>query len=173
MEHLTKEQLTVISQAVKSELDKDQKRKAKELKDYRLRNTTLLVKNYRMLRVHCNGIVEDLEVYEDAVYDPSDLDLNSLMKYKAKTAKMLDYFDSIFRAYGELSKYRDGMHRRYQIVARMYVRSDCKQNANELASYFNIDRSTVTRDTKKAIDELSIMLFGIDSFDDLDKLGGE
>ena len=35
MENLTKEQLTVISQVVKSELDKDQKRKAKELKDYR------------------------------------------------------------------------------------------------------------------------------------------
>ena len=52
MENLTKEQLTVISQVVKSELDKDQKRKTKELKDYRLRNTTLLVKNYRMLRVH-------------------------------------------------------------------------------------------------------------------------
>lgn len=173
MEHLTNKQIETITKTVADRIDRANREKAKQHKDYRLRNTELLLKNYRMLRVHCNGIVEDLEVYEDAVYDPSDLDLNSLMKYKAKTAKMLDYFDSIFRAYGELSKYRDCMHRRYQIVARMYVRSDCKQNANELASYFNIDRSTVTRDTKKAIDELSIMLFGIDSFDDLDKLGGE
>lgn len=173
MEHLTNKQIETITRTVAYRIDRANREKAKQHKDYRLRNTELLLKNYRMLRVHCNGIVEDLEVYEDAVYDPSDLDLNSLMKYKAKTAKMLDYFDSIFRAYGELSKYRDGMHRRYQIVARMYVRNDCKQSANELASYFNIDRSTVTRDTKKAIDELSIMLFGIDSFDDLDKLSGE
>ena len=117
MENLTKEQLTVISQVVKSELDKDQKRKAKELKDYRLRNTTLLVKNYRMLRVHCDTIVEDLEVYEDSVYDPQELTLNTLMKYKARTAKMLDYFDSIFRAYHELAE-RDTemMLRRWKTV---------------------------------------------------------
>ena len=168
MEHLTKEQLTVISQAVKSELDKDQKRKAKELKDYRLRNTTLLVKNYRMLRVHCDTIVEDLEVYEDSVYDPQELTLNTLMKYKARTAKMLDYFDSIFRAYHELAE-RDTemMLRRWKTVYQMYVGSD-KHTAFDMAEYYGVDERTVYRYLNKAFDELSTLLWGITSFDDFE-----
>lgn len=168
MEHLTKEQLTVISQAVKSELDKDQKRKAKELKDYRLRNTTLLVKNYRMLRVHCDTIVEDLEVYEDSVYDPQELTLNTLMKYKARTAKMLDYFDSIFRAYHELAE-RDTemMLRRWKTVYQMYVGSD-KHTAVDMAEYYGVDERTVYRYLNKAFDELSTLLWGITSFDDFE-----
>lgn len=170
MDNLTPKQLETITKTVKREVDRDAQARAKQSKDYRLRNTELLLKNYRMLRIHCNRIVEDLEVYEDTVYDPSELNLNALMKYKAKTAKMLDYFDSIFRAYGELASRRDGMHRRFQIVAKMYVYKDCKLSANDLAQFYNVDRSTVTRDVKKAIDELSIMLFGIDSFDDLDRL---
>ena len=168
MENLTKEQLTVISQAVKSELDKDQKRKAKELKDYRLRNTTLLVKNYRMLRVHCDTIVEDLEVYEDSVYDPQELTLNTLMKYKARTAKMLDYFDSIFRAYHELAE-RDTemMLRRWKTVYQMYVGSD-KHTAVDMAEYYGVDERTVYRYLNKAFDELSTLLWGITSFDDFE-----
>lgn len=168
MEHLTKEQLTVISQAVKSELDKDQKRKAKELKDYRLRNTTLLVKNYRMLRVHCDTIVEDLEVYEDSVYDPQELTLNTLMKYKARTAKMLDYFDSIFQAYHELAE-RDTemMLRRWKTVFQMYVGPD-KYTAVDMAEYYGVDERTVYRYLNKAFDELSTLLWGITSFDDFE-----
>ena len=168
MENLTKEQLTVISQAVKSELDKDQKRKAKELKDYRLRNTTLLVKNYRMLRVHCDTIVEDLEVYEDSVYDPQELTLNTLMKYKARTAKMLDYFDSIFRAYHELAE-RDTemMLRRWKTVFQMYVGPD-KHTAVDMAEYYGVDERTVYRYLNKAFDELSTLLWGIISFDDFE-----
>ena len=168
MENLTKEQLTVISQVVKSELDKDQKRKAKELKDYRLRNTTLLVKNYRMLRVHCDTIVEDLEVYEDSVYDPQELTLNTLMKYKARTAKMLDYFDSIFRAYHELAE-RDTemMLRRWKTVFQMYVGPD-KRTAVDMAEYYGVDERTVYRYLNKAFDELSTLLWGITSFDDFE-----
>lgn len=168
MENLTKEQLTVISQVVKSELDKDQKRKAKELKDYRLRNTTLLVKNYRMLRVHCDTIVEDLEVYEDSVYDPQELTLNTLMKYKARTAKMLDYFDSIFRAYHELAE-RDTemMLRRWKTVFQMYVGPD-KLTAVDMAEYYGVDERTVYRYLNKAFDELSTLLWGITSFDDFE-----
>lgn len=168
MVKLTKDETQAIAQVVMELNAKEEKRTKKERKDYRLRNTELLLKNYRKLKIHCEGIIEDLEVYEAATYDPTDLDLHTLMKYKTRTAKMLDYFDIIFIAYADLSKrHGKAAERRHKIVSRLFVDNEVA-SANELAEYFNIDRSTVTRDIAKAIEELSIMLFGIDSFDDLE-----
>lgn len=164
---LSTEQVEQIVKVVKRESEKHDKKKRKETKDYRLRNTTLLLKNYRMLKAHCQGIEEELDEYENIVYDPSELNLNTLMRYKAKTRKMIEYFESVFKAYEELAK-RNGetMWRRYQVVSKMYVMQE-KQSADAVAEFYNIDRRTVFRDSKKAIEELSVLLWGVDSFDDL------
>lgn len=162
------ELMSFIVKEVIKENDKRNEVERKHRKDWRLRNTSLLLKNYRKLKAHCDNVVEDLEVYKDMVYDPKGLKLDTLMQYKTRTAKMLQYFDTIFKAYGEMSKYEGhSAERRYRIVSRMYVENQ-GASATELSEYYNIDRSTVTRDTTKAIEELSIMLFGIDSFEDLE-----
>ena len=167
MNGLTKEQLELISKTVMKEHSKASQRSKKEKRDWRLRNTRLLLNNYRKLKVHCDGIVSDLIEYQEMVFDPNGLQLGTLMQYKAKTAKILNYFDVIFKVYGELSK-RDGYaaERRYKIVRRLYM-DEHVSTAVELADFYNIDRSTVFRDVTKCIEELSIMLFGIDSFEDL------
>lgn len=164
---LPRELLAIITeQAIKSHEQQRFKEKIQQ-RDYRLRNTTLLLKNYHKLKVHCRAISNDVKDYEDMVYDPDELNLHTLMKYKARTAQMLNYFDSIFRAYGELSKRQgEASERRYRICRRMYI-DEKNGTAGELAEYYNIDRSTVFRDVSKAIEDLSIMLWGIDSFDDL------
>lgn len=86
------------------------------------------------------------------------------MQYKARTAKRLNYFDSIFKAFAELSKrQREASTRRYWIVYRMYIEPK-SITASELAYEYNVDRSTIFRDINKATKELSVKLFGIDSF---------
>ncbi|MGO4927379.1 hypothetical protein ACTQ5J_02095 [Fundicoccus sp. Sow4_F4] len=164
---LPRELLAIITeQAIKSHEQQKVKEKTQQ-RDYRLRNATLLLKNYHKLKVHCKAISNDIKDYEDMVYDPDELNLYTLMKYKARTAQMLNYFDRIFRAYGELSKRQgEAAERRYRICQRMYI-DEQNGTAGELSDYYNIDRSTVFRDINKAIEDLSIMLWGIDSFDDL------
>lgn len=164
---LPKELMDVIVETVAMEQEKQKNEDKAKQRDYRLRNTSLLLKNYQKLKVHCQAITDDVKDYENMVYDPDELNLHTLMKYKARTAQMLNYFDSIFRAYGELSKRQgEAAERRYRICQRMYI-DEQNGTAGDLADYYNIDRSTVFRDVNKSIEDLSIMLWGIDSFDDL------
>jgi predicted DNA-binding transcriptional regulator YafY len=39
----------------------------------------------------------------------------------------------------------------------------------KLAERFNVDENTIRRDEKKAISELSVMIFGIDGLNDMSK----
>lgn len=157
-----------IIKDILAEMDKNKKKAKKEKRDWRLRNTRLLLENYRKLSSHVNeSVKEDLDFYAEYTYDPSELDLHTLMKSKVKTTRMMRYFDSIFASYKELCQIEGyAAERRYKIVRRMFI-DEQATTADKLAEFFNVDRSTVFRDVNKAIEELSIMLFGIDSFEDL------
>lgn len=164
---LPQEVLGEITKHVMKVIDKNDKKDQKEKKDWRLRNTRLLLRNYRMLNEHCQGVEAELFAYEDIVYDPDELELHSLMKYKAKTAKMLLYFDEMFKAYGDYcNRAGEASSRRFQVIDRLYV-SHNKLTTAGVAEIFNINTRTVYKDADKAIEELSIFLFGIDSIQDL------
>lgn len=169
--NLSRKQLEAISETAAQEALKVYERKNKanhaEYRDWRLRNTKLLLKNYQLLVNHCNGIVEDLQDYENVIFDPEDLNLQTLMKYKARTKKMLDYFDSIWKSYHLFCKQKGGnIYRRYTVINKLYILEN-ETKIVDLAVYYGIDESTVRRDEKKATQELSIFLFGIDSLEEL------
>lgn len=164
---LDSDTIQLIAKTVYKELNKENQKKKNEHKDWRLRNTDLLLKNYRLLSKHCQDISQDLEIYESIVFDPEQLDLHALMKYKAKTKKMLNYFDSMLRVYREYCE-KNGItaQRRFKIMYAMYI-DQSNKSVDDLADYWNLDRSTVFRDIRKASEELSIFLFGVDSINDL------
>ncbi|MBS7578393.1 hypothetical protein HOY36_12785 [Enterococcus sp. MMGLQ5-2] len=161
---LTRHQIEIISETVLREHQKLKKIESKEQKDWRLRNTNLLLKNYRLLSKHCEEITEK---EENGSFNPIYMDLETLMKYKTKTKVMIKYFDSVFTGYKEFCNNNGFIaSRRYSILDSMYV-SEYKKSADELADFYNIHRTVVFRDVKKATYELSIMLFGVDSIQDL------
>ncbi|MEC5422382.1 HTH domain-containing protein [Virgibacillus sp. C22-A2] len=171
MAKLPSEFIDEITKSVIKIIEKENNKAKKEKKDWRLRNTRLLLKNYRMLEEHCKSVETDLEAYEEIVYEPEELELHALMKYKAKTAKMLLYFDDMFKAYyGYCYRAGEATQRRYQVLDRLYV-SDNEMSADDIAEYFNINARTVYKDVDKAIEELSVFLFGIDSIHDLQSGG--
>lgn len=164
---LDKQTVEEITKTVIKEMHKEQTKHTNRYRDRRLRNTKLLVENYRMLSKHCKGIDADLRIYEELVFDPEQLELHTLMKYKAKTKKMLIYLDSQLTAYREFCKATGPMaERRYKIMYAMFIEEQGRVK-DDIATYYNVDRSTMFRDAKKAIEELSIFLFGLDSLYDL------
>jgi hypothetical protein len=169
-EKLTKDTLAAITQeVVKIEAMKGKERK-RERRNWKLRNTTLLLKKYQMLREHCEGVIPKLTEYENSIFDPEELNLETLMKYKARTKEMLDYFDLMFSSYCQYCHNQGPMaERRFNIIRQLYVfeNSNEYKSKNDLAAFYNVDSRTVDRDIKKASEELSIFLFGIDSLDDL------
>lgn len=120
-----------------------------------------------MLKKHCDQIVPELEEYEEFIFDASELNIQSMMKYKAKTKKMLDYFDVVLGSY---KKYCDisgeAIKRRCNVLIKSYI-NQSRMKFVDIAELYGIDERTIRRDEKKAIQELSVFLFGIDSLEDL------
>ena len=167
---LSKTQLEIISEAVLKEHQKLLKKEHEAEKDWRLRNTKLLLKHYQMLQKHCEEITEDLEDYEEIVFDPAELDLKALMKYKAKTKKMLDYFDASFGSYRDFCKSKGyASARRCDVLYKLYISTDNFSKV-KIAEFYNLDEKTIRMDEAKATEELSVFLFGIDSLADLEGL---
>lgn len=164
---LTKHQIEIIVDAVLKSQKKINKEEQQEKKNWKLRNTKLLLKNYRMLNKHCEEIVEQLEGYEGILFSSNELNLQTLMKYKAKTKKLMNYFDSTFSHYKEFC-IAQGINgsRKIGSLEKMYI-ANCKMSAGQIAEYYNVDKRTVHRDLKKGTDELTIFLFGVDSLEDL------
>lgn len=155
-----------ITKAILDEQKKQQAKLIKEKRDKRLRNTALLLKHYHKLKRHCETIVNELEVYEDSVYDPYEINLNTLMKYKTKTAKMLDYFDISFDVYRKHCKDKgESIARRCDVIHKSYILNPAMKKI-DIATLYGVDERTIRRDETKAVEELSIILFGIDSLTD-------
>lgn len=54
--------------------------------------------------------------------------------------------------------------RRFKVLKKRYLVED-KLTVKEIVELHSIDQSTVYRDTKQAIKDMSILLFGIDAID--------
>lgn len=169
--NLSRKQIEAISETAAKEALKVFERKKKEKqdhhRDWRLRNTRLLFKNYRLLVKHCEEVVGDLEDYENIIFDPEDLNLQELMKYKARTKKMLNYFDTVWQSYSSYCTQKgEAVHRRCKVIEKLYIVNGSSKIV-DLADLYGVDERTIRRDEKKAISEMSIFLFGIDSLEDL------
>lgn len=145
-----------------------------EGKDKRLHNTKLLICNYRMFKAHAEKSVYSAAECEDSVFDilamMSDSDFSkaettvkSIRNSAARTAIMLNHINSMLEVY-EIICEKSGVpenKRRYRILKALYIDDDPK-SVDEIAEEETIDRSTVYRDIKKAIQVLSNLIFGID-----------
>ena len=163
--HLTKNQIELITSLATQEAIKQfnaqQKMKKKDEQDWRLRNTKLLLENYKRLKSHIDDIKQQIEEYEDTVFSLEELTIETLMKYRLKTAKMMRHFDRMLIHYKFDSQYGTvEEQRRYKVIYHRYI-SDDRLTVNKLCEMYSLDQSVIYRDTKAAIKDLSVFLFGI------------
>lgn len=156
---------------------KDQEyRKTTKRYDRRLRNTRLLLKHYRTLKAHnkiadssTNKIYEDnaVDVLDDIeAIDDEEQYVQALSRTKIRTLiivghinKAMKYYEAICKSEGNIQE------RRYRIIKYMYIdpkADDNVPNYEEAAEHFNLNIKTVGRDVRLAIEDLSILFFGID-----------
>lgn len=167
IKELTKNQLKIITEVAAQEAirayEKNQTKIQKEKQDSRLMNTELLLKNYRKLKDHCSEIDSEAEELEDTIFDLTELTLESLMKYRFKTAKMLRHVDRMLYAYewdcrhGSVEE-----RRRFRILQKRYLAED-RITVKDLCEELNVEQATVYRDTKRAINDVAVLLFGFDA----------
>lgn len=162
---LTKHQIELITSLASQEAIKQYKaqlkKQKKEEKDWRLRNTKLLLENYHRLKKHCDDISAQIEEYEDTVLSLEELTLETLMKYRLMTSKMMHHFDRMldhFRIDSENGT--DEEQRRFKVIYHRYL-SENKLNVQKLCEMYSVEQGTIYRDTKIGIHDLSVLLFGL------------
>ena len=160
------------------EYDKQQKEKSKLKRDRRLRNTDLLLRNYDNLLSHVEYAVEDEKELDEI--DPEEfLDsigeedyimsneeyegiyINAIKRTRTRTKIILKHIETVLEFYKQkcLASYNPNERRRYEVMIRYYFQ---KKRIFDVADELNCSDKTVSRDKKKAIEELSVLFFGID-----------
>lgn len=151
-------------------LEKTKKETAKHKHDRRLRNTKLLLRNYNNFKEHCkNAIytsdqinaVEILDEYDNI--DDETLYINSIKKTQARTLIILKHIDRMLEFY-EWSVNRNNDEnaiRRFKAMKLFYM-IDKKLTYDEIAENLHVSERTIFRDIKQAVEELSVLIFGVD-----------
>lgn len=165
---MTKEEIAKI--AAEAALDyykKEQEKRNKLKKDRRLRNTKLLLRNYRKFKINCQENLKELGKLKDPnsfeYLDVDELVIESIVKNKERTAAMVQYIDQmiqVYRTLAEQSKKPEEL-RRFQIMYDLYI-ADEEKTVEELSECHNIDKRSVYRDINKACEALSSLIFGVD-----------
>ena len=170
-----REIIGMASQVAIEQYQKAAERAKQTARDKRLHNTKLLMEKYRSFVIHSETAVHEASQVEDD-FDLDDLlelmdcgtgdkelAVTSVRESAARTRilvhhidRMLDYFK--YRC-DHSSKPEDA--RRYRIVYYSYLAEEAEQKTfQELAEDENVDISTIYRDHKAALRQLSALIFG-------------
>lgn len=152
---LAKELIVQNKEIVKSENEK------------KLRDIRLLLTNYRFLKNHLN--IEIPTMTEDSQLSNYELSLYSLIGYRVRSKEMLIFFNNVLEEYKSIcfNKSQEAI-RKYRVIDGLYI-NEHEATRNELSMRLNADIKTIRRDEKNAIEELSVMTFGIDGINDMTK----
>lgn len=150
-----------------------------ESKDKRLHNTKLLIRNYRMFKAHAEKAVYSAAECEDSVFDilammsdsnfsKAETTVKSIKNSAARTAIMVNHMNAMVDTY-EIWCQRSGKpenERRCRVLKALYI-DNTPLSHDEIAEKECIDKRTVYRDIDSAMEMLSALIFGIESFQDL------
>ena len=146
---------------------------SQERRTKRLRNTKLLVKNYRMFKSHCaNAVYEASQITEshteiiDLMWDPYSSHKSPLKSIKnsvMRTQVIMAHIDEMLAIYKIMcdNSAKDEDKRRYRILTAMYI-NDNIITVDKISENENIDKRTAYKDIDVACEKISALIFGAD-----------
>lgn len=166
-EEVTKLSAETAVKAAMEFLEKEKKQKEKAKKDWRLRNTKLLLKNYRSFVAHSLEIHEEMDAFKKAkaleeLYS-EDFAVESIKRSKQRTYAMVQFMERMLEVYRTMCEDSEQLEdmRRYQVICEMYIWGK-KSTAEQVAKCHKIELRTVYRDINEAVKTLSVLIFGVD-----------
>lgn len=159
------------ARAAMEKLENERRREVQERVDRRLRNTRLLLKNYRLFKKHTDNAVYQVEQLDESVLEilelmerrgPSDFS-TSIKNSTTRTAVIVRHIDvmlGLYKTYCENSGRQEDL-RRWRVVKALYL-DDQPSTVQELADREYVAEKTIRRDIDAICEHLSALLFGID-----------
>lgn len=137
----------------------------------RLRNTRVLLENYRELHEHAESAVfradqvtdEDTEIAKlMSTWEVGVVRVEAIKLSAAQTATIVQHIDDMLECYRrrcERSPKPEDM-RRYRVINALYIAAEPK-TIEEIAEEENANERTIYRDVDIAINTLSVYFFGV------------
>lgn len=133
----------------------------------KLRNVKILLVNYKYLENHLNVELPQLE--DDVKLSRYELSLYSLLGYRARSKELMTFVNTILSKYKSICENSVGEgNRRYDVIYRLYIAPQ-QLTYTALSEKYSVDDNTIRRDERKALKQLSVMMFGADSINDMSK----
>lgn len=165
-----------VNEGVKKAIEtiEAEKQLANKIKyDNRVRNTKLLLKNYRNFKKHIDTAIyteeqldteQTSEVLDKMGIDVENYDITmveSILKSKKRTEIIIEHIDTILDAYMmRANKKEDNeLKRRAEVIEKLYKEG---MKMDQIAVDVNASISTIKRDRNRAINEIAVLMFGID-----------
>lgn len=162
------------AKAAMETLDKERKRDRQEAADRRLRNTKLLLRNYRVFKAHVENAVYEAEEYESPEDILADLMMpgrdnvlfvESIKRSAARTATIVKHMETMMKLF-EAYCFNSGVaedERRWRVIYSLYICEDegCRTIA-QLARDENVVERTIYKDIDVACERIAALMFGID-----------
>lgn len=120
--------------------------------DARYHDVKLLMKNYRRLKLHYANI------------SPETLEVSSICSTRRKTGLMMSHVDKMLTAYEALCHESTDPDegRCWQALYLRYIDGQ-NLSVDAIALKLNVDRRTFYRDINRAMEDMAVLLFGIEA----------
>ena len=178
--------LGVIEQLINSAVEKgiekgierarnEERLREKITYDTKLKNTRLLIKNYRRFLSACQQATWTESELETATVDEV-LDklycttsdevtvVQSILASKKRTEIIIEHVKRIIKFYiyeAESSNNAEKI-RRAHLIYDLYIKGDKKPKTKSMSEKYHISERQISRDQNTAIEEIAILMFGID-----------
>lgn len=177
---MNKEELAAMQQAAAETgakaalqtLEEEKRKMNKGNKDRRLRNTKLLLRNYRMLKISSEESVYSRSQIKESAADVlcsmmnmynDEVIVDAIKRSASRTAIMVSHIDTmlgLYRAYCE-KNYNELDLRRYEVIYDLYIKKE-PMTVIAIAKKQNMSKENVYSDVKIAVEMLSALIFGVD-----------
>jgi beta-phosphoglucomutase-like phosphatase (HAD superfamily) len=152
-----------INKAVKQAIKEFDKEKRQEQKKKVFHNTKLLLKHYNDLKQHVENAIDDVRRLETDLEELGDLEKDelyilSIKRSKSKTLIMIAHVDMAMDTLRQ-KQIKLCSIEKYQALKMFYID---ELSYEDIVKHFNCGVNTPRRWMNDMINELSILLFGID-----------
>lgn len=172
-EHIIKLAAQIGAETAMKTLAEEIEKAKKEQADRRLRNTKLLLRNYRSFKAHAESAVYDvsdadenaldiIELMSDRMGD-SDVTVESIKQSVARTVTIVAHISTmlgLYRAFCENSGSPEEL-RRWAVIKGLYI-DDPPTTTKDLANTYFVAERTIYRDVDIACSRIAAFIFGID-----------
>lgn len=169
-----RQQGKIASEAAARAMLNELTRGRRERYDKRLRNTKLLLRNYRALKQHIESAIYDSDKERDCATDSDYYQImnaggtekqyiESIRKSVRRTRLMMTHIDAMLRVYKIYCEQsgKPETERHYRVIRALYL-DDVPAQPQDVADAENIDKRTIYKDVDSAVEILTPLFFGVD-----------